>query len=297
MDEQEAKALSVKMFLDATPASNDAPMDEWRDGFEALAAKLGMPDSLDIVPVDVGGVPCLKVTAPGARKDVILVHYHSGGYVMGSANAYRQFGGRLSAAVGVPVLLPDYRLAPEHVFPAAADDGLAVYEALLKTYDASKIVLSGDSAGGGLCIATLINIRDKGLPLPACALAIGPLLDLAGEGASAVEGADPLIDRSMIVDMGKVYIGDLDPHETPLASPLWGKHHDFPPVYLTASVSEALRDDSVRLARSIEAAGGKVELSLVEDEIHIWPFFPFLKSAETSLSEIATFVGRYLPVA
>ena len=297
MDEQEAKALSVKMFLDATPASNDAPIEEWRAGFEALAAQLGMPEHLEIVALDIGGVPCLKVTAPGARQDAILVHYHSGGYVMGSANAYRQFGGRLSAAVGLPVLLPDYRLAPEHVFPAAAEDGLAVYEALLKTYPAGKIVLSGDSAGGGLCIATLLNIRDKGLAAPSCALAIGPLLDLAGEGASAVEGADPLIDRSMIVDMGKVYIGDLDPHDTPLASPLWGQHHGLPPVYLTASVSEALRDDSVRLARSIEAAGGVAQLSLVEDAIHIWPFFPFLKAAATSLAEISDFVRGHLPAA
>lgn len=289
MTEQEAKARSVALFREATPAANDAPITEWRTGFEALAAKLGLPAELAIETCTVGGVPCIKVTAPGVATDRLVIHFHSGGYVMGSATAYREFAGRLSAATGAPVLLADYRLAPEHPYPAPVEDALAVYLAITAEMDPARILLSGDSAGGGLCMATLLNLRDRGLPLPAGGIGICPLLDLAGEGDSADILSDPLIGRDLIVGMGKVYIGDIDPHEHPLASPLWGQHHELPPIYLCASASEALRDDAVRMAKSIEAAGGKVKLSLVEDYVHIWTFFPFLETSATTLGEIGAF--------
>jgi len=289
MNDGEARARSVALFREATPASADAPIEEWRRGFEAMAQRLGFPDDLLIEPVDVGGVPCLKVSAPGVSADRLVIHFHSGGYVMGSAHAYRGFGGRLSAATGAAVLLPDYRLAPENPYPAAVDDALAVYRASLAERDAGEILLSGDSAGGGLCMATLLNIRDDGLPLPAGAVGICPLLDLAGEGESADIESDPLINRELIVEMGKVYIGDLDPHGHPLASPLWGRHAGLPPVFLLASRSEALCDDAVRMAKSINDAGGGVRLSLSDGLVHIWTFFPFLEAARSSLDEIGMF--------
>jgi len=292
MTEEEAKARSVTLFREATPAANDAPIVEWRNGFEAMAAKLGLPADLKIEPVTTGGVPCLLVSAPGVSADRLVVHFHSGGYVMGSANAYREFAGRLSAATGAPVLLVDYRLAPEHPYPAPVEDALAVYQALIADRDPATIILSGDSAGGGLCMATLLNLRDRGLPLPAGGIGICPLLDLAGEGDSADIPTDPLIGRDLIVGMGKVYIGDIDPHEHPLASPLWGTHEGLPPIYLCASASEALRDDSVRMAQSIERAGGRVQLSLVEDYVHIWTFFPFMQAAATTLGEIGAFARK-----
>ena len=286
MGEEEAKARSVALFREATPLANDAPIGEWRAGFEAMAAKFELPDDLVIEPAVVGDVPCIKVTAPGASLDRLIVHFHSGGYVMGSATAYREFAGRLSRATGAPVLLPDYRLAPEHPYPAAIDDAMAVYRALIVEHDPARIILSGDSAGGGLCMATLLAIRDQGLPNPAGGIGISALLDLAGEGDSANIASDPLIDRDLIVNMGKVYIGEIDPHDHPLCSPLWGQHGGLPPIYLTASASEALRDDALRMARSIEAAGGAVEMTLVEGYVHIWTFFPFLAASATTLREI-----------
>lgn len=289
MTEQAGKDRSVALFREATPAANEAPINEWRVGFEAMAAKLGLPAELAIESLTVGGVPCIKVAAPGVSTDRLVIHFHSGGYVMGSANAYREFAGRLSAATGAPVLLVDYRLAPEHPYPAPVEDALAVYRAVTAEMDPKRIVLSGDSAGGGLCMATLLNIRDQGLPLPAGGIGICPLLDLAGEGDSADIPSDPLIGRDLIVGMGKVYIGDIDPHDHPLASPLWGTHHGLPPIYLCASASEALRDDAVRMAASITAAGGKVRLSLVEDYVHIWTFFPFLEASAKTLGEIGAF--------
>ncbi|MGD9472714.1 MAG: alpha/beta hydrolase [Novosphingobium sp.] len=291
MSDEAAKAEVLAMFRAATPEANDAPIEQWRAGFEAMAAKIPLPSAVAIEALECGGVPCLKVTAPGARADRLVVHYHSGGYVMGSANAYREFAGRLSKATNAPVILPDYRLAPENPYPAAADDGLAVYEWALAQTGADNLLLSGDSAGGGLCMATLMNARDRGLALPVGGIGIGPLLDLAGEGGSANIETDPLIARELIVGMGAVYIGERDPHDHPLASPLWGQHHGLPPILLMASSTEALRDDSVRMATSIAEAKGRVRLSLYDDQIHIFPFFPMLQAAGEAMNEIADFAS------
>lgn len=289
MSDEAAKAQVLAMFREATPLALDAPIEEWRTGFEAMAAKIPLPGDLEIESLEISGVPCLKVTAPGALAQRLVVHFHSGGYVMGSANAYREFAGRLSTATRAPVILPDYRLAPEHPYPAAVEDMLAVYKWCLANHDPANLLLSGDSAGGGLCMATLMNVRDLGLPLPCGALAVAPLLDLAGEGNSANIDTDPLIGRDMIVGMGQVYIGERDPHTLPLASPTWGEHHGLPPILFLASSTEALRDDVVRMAGSIADAKGKVRLSLYDDQIHIFPFFPMLEAAAEAMAEIACF--------
>lgn len=294
MSDEAAKAQVLAMFREATPEVPDAPIEQWRVGFEEMAAKIPLPSDLVIEPLTLDGVPCLKVTAPGARADRLVVHFHSGGYVMGSPTAYREFAGRLSRATKAPVILPDYRLAPENPYPAAADDGLTVYKWCLANHGPDKLIMSGDSAGGGLCMATLMNARDRGLPMPAAGMAVGPLLDLAGEGDSANIDTDPLIQRGLIVGMGSVYIGTIDPHEHPLASPLWGQHHGLPPILLIASSTEALRDDSVRMATSIAQAKGRVRLSLYDDQIHIFPFFPMLQAATEAMNEIADFAEACL---
>lgn len=294
MSDEAAKAQVLAMFREATPEAPDAPIEQWRVGFEEMAAKIPLPSDLVIEPLTLDGVPCLKVTAPGARADRLVVHFHSGGYVMGSPTAYREFAGRLSRATKAPVILPDYRLAPENPYPAAADDGLTVYKWCLANHGPDKLIMSGDSAGGGLCMSTLMNARDRGLPMPAGGIGIGPLLDLAGEGGSANIDTDPLIGRDLIVGMGSVYIGTIDPHEHPLASPLWGQHHGLPPILLIASSTEALRDDSVRMATSIAEAKGRVRLSLHHDQIHIFPFFPMLQAATEAMNEIANFAEACL---
>lgn len=289
--EQDLLARAVGMFTDATPPVG-APISDWRAGFEAMAANFDVPSDATIEEIDADGVTGLKVSAPGSDSSRLVLHFHSGGYVQGSARSYRNFAYRLSAATGAPVLVPDYRLAPENIFPAAVDDAVTVYRWALKTWKPAGIVVSGDSAGGGLAMATLLALRDAGDPAPAAGVTISALLDLAGEGESADSNAstDPLIDRNMVVEMGKVYIGDIDPHENPLCSALWGKHHDLPPLLLLASNSEVLRDDSARFVDSVRKAGGSAELSLTDNMVHIWTFFPFLPQADTALAEIGTFV-------
>jgi epsilon-lactone hydrolase len=286
---------ALELFKRTIPGVDD-PISEWRRLFEEMGDTFDIPDDALIEPVDADGVPCLKVTMPGASPTKLGIHYHSGGYVMGSARAYREFGCRLSSATRATVLLPDYRLAPENPYPAAADDALTVYRWAARQWQAKDILVSGDSAGGGLCLATLMALRDAGDPPPAGGIAISPLLDLAGEGESCEtnKDRDPLIDRNMIVSMGQVYIGELDPHEHPRASPLWGKHHGLPPLFLTVSDSEVLRDDVVRLAASVTAAGGSARTSYPDGLVHIWTIFPFLPEAEASLAEIGAFARQRL---
>ena len=281
----------VTMFVDATPPVG-APIEEWRAGFEDLCATFEIPDDAVIEPIEANGVHGLRVSAPGARPDRVVIHFHSGGYVQGSANGYRNFAYRLSQVTGATVIVPDFRLAPDYLYPAAVEDAEAVYRWALEQWAPSDIVISGDSAGGGLAMATLLLIRDKGLSKPAAGVGISPLLDLAGEGDSTRTNADsdPLIDRKMIVEMGKVYIGDIDPHANPYCSPVWGEKNDLPPLLLLASTTETLRDDAVRFAEGVSAAGGSAELSLAPGMIHIWTLFPFLEQAELSMAVIGDFV-------
>ena len=286
------------MFKTATPPL-DAPITAWREGFEKLCGSFEIPENTVIEAVQANGIASLTVRAPGAAEDRAVLHFHSGGYVMGSPTGYRNFAARISAVSGATILLPDYRLAPEHPYPAAVEDAAAAYGWALDRWGMQNLALSGDSAGGGLCIATLLKARDTDIALPCCAAAISPLLDLAAEGHSASEnhGFDPLIDRDLVVGMGRVYLAGCDPHETPLASPLWGRHHGLPPLYLTASASEVLRDDATRLAESVRAAGGRAELVLADGMVHVWTLFPFLPQAEKSLAEYGAFLRTHLGIA
>ena len=290
LDSQAQLKKAVDMLVGATPPVG-AAISEWRSGFERMCSSFDVPADAHIEQVDEDGVRGLAITAHGASVDRLVMHLHSGGYVMGSSKAYRNFACRLSAATDATVFVVDYRLAPEHPYPAAVEDALAAFRWCNRRQDAARTIISGDSAGGGLALATLLALRDAQAQAPIAGIAISPLLDLSGEGDSmrANAGSDPLIDRNMVVQMGKVYIGEIDPHEHPLASPLWGKHHDLPPLFLTASASEVLKDDVVRVADSIRRAGGHVTVSLPEGMIHIWTLFPFLREAAHSLALIGDF--------
>jgi epsilon-lactone hydrolase len=284
---------AVDMFVAATPAVG-APIGDWRAGFERLCGTFDIPSDATFEEVDAAGVHALKVCAAGSGSNHLIIHFHSGGYVMGSSRAYRNFAARLSRVTRATVLVPDYRLAPENPYPAAVHDAVSTYQWCLKSWDPARLIVGGDSAGGGLAMATLLALRDLAAPLPAAGIAISPLLDLAGEGDSmrSNAGVDPLIDRNMVVDMGKVYIGDIDPHEHPLASPLWGEHHGLPPLLLLASASEVMRDDAVRFAESVLKSGGEATLSLAAGMVHIWTLFPFLNQATQSMDLIGNFVRK-----
>jgi epsilon-lactone hydrolase len=271
--------------------------DDFRRIFELFLAQFAIPDGTRFAEVDCGGVACLWADAPGSAQDRVVVHFHSGGYLMGSANGYRSFGGYLAGATGCRVLLVDYRLAPEHPFPSAIEDGLAVYKWLLKEHvDPGKILICGDSAGGGLALITLQAIRDEGLPLPAAGVSISPLADLAHTGESRVinDGIDPLVTMDLIQMIGGAYCGELDP-KLPRISPLYGDWRGLPPLLIFAGEIELLRDDGKMCAAAALRAG--VDATYVEGEgmVHIWTLYADrLPEAREALAQIGVFARRHL---
>lgn len=285
---------------DAWLADPDYTFDDMRRIFEEWLAQFPIPAATKIASVDCEGVPCLWIDAPDAAPDRVVVHFHSGGYMMGSANGYRSFGGFLSAATGCRVLMVDYRLAPEVPFPAAIEDGLRVYKWLLAGGQSpAKTVICGDSAGGGLALILLQAFRDEGLPVPAAGIAISPLADFTHSGESRQINAalDPLVTMDLISALGTTYCGDNDPMH-PRISPLFGDWSDLPPLLILAGEIEMLRDDGKLCAQAAKRAG--VDATYLEGEgmAHIWTLFADrLPEAREALTQIGSFARRHIAVA
>ncbi|MBT2793485.1 alpha/beta hydrolase [Paraburkholderia strydomiana] len=231
--------------------------------------------------------------AIGARPTVLYLH--GGGYYFCSPRTHRSIVFGLATRANAPVFSLDYRLAPEHRFPAALDDATAAYRHLIAEGTAPEsIVIAGDSAGGGLALATLVALRDAGDPLPAGAVLFSPWTDLAATGASIVDndGADPMFSGPAIAKAAKVYLGDM-PATHPYASPVYADLRGLPPLFMMAGSTEVLLDDSRRVAANARAAGVDCELEVWKKMPHAWPIFaPFIPEANRALDRAAAFVGR-----
>jgi len=281
-------------WRDLLPTGVEPTLELYRDGTTRMFAEFVVPDDAEIRKLTAGGVPLVSVRAPGANNDLTAIHLHSGGCVMGTANDYREFAYRLSGALGARVLVVDYRLAPEHPFPAQLEDSLAAYRWLTQTVDPKRIVLTGDSAGGGLVLATMMALRDAGDQQPAAAALISPVTDYAGEGPSLLKflGADPVITESITTTCLARYLEGIDPKTTPLVSPLYGDASGLAPVYFEVGEIECLLDDSTRMHANIQKAGGISEIEIVPNVPHIWTVFPYLDESAETLGRIAKFVAR-----
>lgn len=218
----------------------------------------------------VAGRPALW--ANEAAEGPLLLYFHGGAYVMGGAATHRALALRLAQEAALPLCLPEYRLAPEHPCPAALEDGLAAYGALCD--HPGGVILGGDSAGGGLALALMAEILAQGLPRPRGLFAFSPWTDLTLSGASCVENAarDVLLPVDRAEDCAALYLGTCGP-EDPRASPLFARFPGAPPVWLTVSDSEILRDDSLRMAEHLRREGTEVTLLLEPDLPHVWPLF------------------------
>ena len=218
---------------------------------------------------------------------------HGGGYVFGQADTYRLFTSALARRLSARVFAMNYRLAPEHPYPAALEDAVSGYLDTLNRMQqrADQIVLAGDSAGGGLVLALLLKLRELRVPLPAAALALSPWVDLACESASLTtnEATDVMFYADTIRGCAPLYHQQHDPRD-PFISPLYGDLTGLPPLLLFASESEALRDDAVRLAERARACGVTTELHLYQDMPHVWPVFAFLPEAKQALNQIEEFM-------
>lgn len=239
------------------------------------------------------GVPVQWVTARGVVRDTgpLILHFHGGGYVFGSSNTHRAMLGRLSKLTGLPACLPDYRLAPEHPFPAAVEDALAVYRAVAGR--TGGVVLGGDSAGGGLALALLSELLRRDMPLPLGLFAFSPLTDLtfSGGSLSANARADVMLPESRVEEIAHLYLGGGDARD-PRASPLFADFTGAPPVWLTVSDSEILLDDSRRMAARLARQDVAVTEIIAHDLPHVWPYFQgLLPEAMTALRQVERWIS------
>src|SRR5882724_3903366 len=236
-----------------------------------------IPSTIQISPAHLGGVPGERIEGP-SPGDAVLLYLHGGGYF---------------AFHGFHVFAPDYRLAPENRFPAAVEDAVAFYRALLSAgYAPQKIVIAGESAGGGLALSLILALREAGVPLPAAAALFSPWTDLAATGNSIRTNTNrcAMFDGAGVAFSARYYLGDTDPRD-PLASPLYANLAGLPPLLIHVGADEVLRDDSTRLAERARAAGVRVELKIWPVVPHAWQLVPHLvPEARQSLHESAEFL-------
>lgn len=270
----------------------EPPVAEQRAAMEQMAAAFPS-EAQHSEAVELGGVPCEWIWDDAARDDAVLLYLHGGGYCVGSIATHRNLIAALAKAAGVRALAVDYRLAPEHPFPAAVEDAVAVYAALLERgRDPSKIAVAGDSAGGGLSLALMLSARERGMPQPACAALLSPWTDMraSGESFRTREGADPMIVRDRLLVMVGRYIGAASTAD-PLASPLLADLSGLAPLLIHAGDAELLLSDSTDLAKRAEAAGVDVEIKVWDDMVHVFQaFYPLVDEGRESIAEIGAFI-------
>lgn len=236
------------------------------------------------------------VTPERADPGAVILYIHGGGFVSCSARTHRPITTSLARKTGLRVFAADYRLAPEHRFPAALDDAFSIYEQLQKSTAGAKIALAGDSAGGGLVLSLLLRIRGSGLEPPACAVCFSPWADLSGSGGSveANKDLDAMFYPENIAEFARPYLGQT-PNTELLASPVFADFHDLPPILFQVSSTEILLDDSRRIHEKINAAGGISELEIFDELSHCWQMLNgFVPEAGQALRHAAAFILRHL---
>ena len=270
---------------------DDLSVEEQRAVMEASADMFPVEPDIVSREVDAGGVPADWVTVDGSDADHVVLYLHGGGYVMGSRNTHRGLAGRIARAAKASVLLPEYRLAPEHPFPAAVDDATTCWRWLISQgFAPQRMAIAGDSAGGGLTLATLLALKADGAPIPACAVALSPWTDLEGSGPTAEPGAvdDPMLTPDGLRVTGQQYAAGALRH--PLAAPLHGDLAGLPPLLLQVGTREVLLSDSTRFAEKARAAGVDVTLEIEEGLIHVWQMFPDVPEAQSAVQRIGAFI-------
>jgi len=247
-----------------------------------------------------GDISCEWVLAPGADRDVRLLYLHGGGFVSGSGAFYLTLAAHISRAAKCAVLLPDYRLAPEHRFPAGLEDCIGAHEWICLNGPSgpgpSKATfIAGDSAGGSLTLATLLALRDRRRPLPAGGIALSPTTDLTLASESLQTANDPIISARTMPVFRDLYLGNTDPRN-PLASPVFGDYRGIPPLLIQVGEHEMLRDDSIRVAKKARSDGIQVKLELWPGMFHVFQSHePLLPEAREAIEHIADFMRSRLP--
>jgi epsilon-lactone hydrolase len=297
-----SESVQIRSYLLARRSASSAPVPlaEQRASYEVLVENyvghpIPLPEGTRVESVDVDGIPASWIYPPDADAERVVLYFHGGAYILGSLTSHRDLVARLSAAANVRSLLIDYRLAPEHVFPAALDDALTSYRWLLaRGTKPEHIVLAGDSAGGGLILALLQQVRDKSIPMPAGAVLLSPWTDMVGtvESRTAYEAVDPIFSGKMINFLASFYVGTEDAHN-PLISTINADLHDFPPLLIEVGHDEVLLDDALYIAEHAKVAHVPVELTVRDDMWHVFQqFASCLPEGQQSLENIGRFIRR-----
>jgi acetyl esterase/lipase len=271
-----------------------------RAGFKALMAQMIVPDSIHTTQTTLGDRPALHVESDNGPRAGTILYFHGGGWAFGSPETALSLTGHLVAKTGFGAYSLDYRLAPEHPFPAAIEDTLSAYRALLDSgEDPSTIAFAGDSAGGGLTVTTCLAARDAGLPLPAAIVAFSPGLDATRTGKSmdTKEGIDPIFTRKSVEHTGAMYLAGQDPHQPMLSPAVLADLTGFPPMLIQVGTNEILLDDSTRLAARARAAGVDVILDITADVPHVFQSFAgVLDEADEALDRAALFLTQHVHI-
>ncbi|WP_166463097.1 alpha/beta hydrolase [Amycolatopsis acidicola] len=272
---------------DAPAGQEPPPLEEIRAAFAPAGRIHPVPEDVRVEEVDAGGVPAHWLTAPGVDAGKVLVYVHGGGFMVGSLRSHAELAARLGRAAGARVLLPEYRLAPEHPFPAAPEDVRTVWQWVrAQGVPASSIVLAGDSAGGNLVLGLLIALRDAGEELPAAAALLSPGTDCTGE--SFTDTDDPIFTVERLRALVAPYVGDADPRD-PLVSPLYADLTGLPQLLVQVGTAELLLANSELFAEAATAAGVDVTLHVEEGAPHVYPIMLGTPEAEAATAQAAEF--------
>ncbi len=296
MISQDAKNVMAFMAKMKVPDIRKLPIELCRKGLADMMSFSMPPAGCKIEKVNAGGPDALWVDASGNDDKATILYLHGGGYTMGSAQTHAAFAGTLSDLSQIRVLSVDYRLAPEDPHPAAVQDAADAYRWLLKQgVPAKSIVIGGDSAGGGLTFATMLELKEKGDPLPKAAFAISPWVDLAATGETVLTKVevDPIITELWLYYMASLYARDAD-LRLPLISPLYADLSGLPPVLIHVGTSEMLLDDSRRMAKTLTRAGVDCALKEWEYMFHVFHTVTGLPEARKANKEIADFIRSHI---
>lgn len=281
-------------------SSVETPGTDWaarRAGMDAFGDMSPLPDGCEKVELTVGSIPAERLTPAGADQTKALLYLHGGGYCVGSPKSHRGLAARLAGEINAVALVPDYRMAPEHPFPAAVEDALACYRSLLAEGIApGRIAIAGDSAGGGLTLATALAIRGAGLPQPGCLFAISPWANLTNQGAAyqALAAIDPMLSKAGLDEFAATYLNGHDVKD-PLASPALGDYSGIAPLLIHAGGAEILASDAIAVAEKAGLAGVDVRVEIWPEMLHVWhAFFNFLGAARRAISEASAWMNQKL---
>jgi len=286
---------AVRALLSAKP--RPTTLAERRARLDEVAGADPVAGDIVFERLTLGGVAVERSLAPGADPSRVLIYFHGGGYCSGSIASHRGMVAEAGRAAGVAALAVGYRLAPEHPFPAALEDALAVWDALVaEGVDPAKMAIGGDSAGGGLTLALMLSLKAQGRPLPACGWLISPWTDLAMTGATLTTKAsvDPLISEAYLTELARQYLAGADP-ANPLISPLRADLAGLPPLLIQVGSAETLLDDAARIAERAGAADVAVTLEVWPHMIHAWPLWAaHLESGRRALAHAGAFIRARL---